>query len=266
MAKWVSEIIPDPKILLALEPEEIAPIVLEFLNSLSQDERGYLNRYAFGLHGGRGYAHEYQQRVACALMEGWMWLEREGLIAPNPEQHGDWVFITRRGQQMKSRANLEAYRRANVLPRQLLHPVLAAKIVAPFTRGDYDTAVFQAFKEVEVAVRTKAKLPPTDIGVTLIRKAFDPNAGPLRDANAPPGEPGRSGESLRRRHRLREESAQPPERPDHGASGGGETHPHGEPSSADRGRANAGPVECVRAGRPRSGWVALPSLLPISFT
>lgn len=37
-------------------------------------------------------------------------------------------------------------------------------------------------------MRTKAKLPPTDIGVTLIRKAFDPNAGPLRDANAPPGE------------------------------------------------------------------------------
>lgn len=132
MAKWVSEIIPDPKILLALEPEEIAPIVLEFLNSLSQDERGYLNRYAFGLHGGRGYAHEYQQRVACALMEGWMWLEREGLIAPNPEQHGDWVFITRRGQQMKSRANLEAYR-----PRKRS----SSTTPAPGTRGEDCRAV-----------------------------------------------------------------------------------------------------------------------------
>ena len=65
-----------------------------------------------------------------------------------------------------------------------MHPVLAGKVVAPFIRGDYDTAVFQAFKEVEVAVRTKANLAATDIGVPLMRKAFDGKTGPLRDPGA----------------------------------------------------------------------------------
>src|SRR5262249_7924546 len=69
-------------------------------------------------------------------------------------------------------------------PRTLLHPALTTKVVAEFIRGDYDTAVFQAFKEVEVAVRAKGKFSNTDIGVPLMRKAFDAKTGPLSDANA----------------------------------------------------------------------------------
>ena len=53
---------------------------------------------------------------------------------------------------MKSAADLQAYRRAGLLPRQLLHPAIAGTVVAPFIRGDYEPAVFQAFKAVEVAV------------------------------------------------------------------------------------------------------------------
>jgi hypothetical protein len=34
-----------------------------------------------------------------------------------------------------------------------LHPSNTTRVNATFLRGDYDTAVFQAFKEVEVAVR-----------------------------------------------------------------------------------------------------------------
>jgi len=74
---------------------------------------------------------------------------------------------------MKAASDLEAYRYASLLPRQLLHPAIAGKVVPLFIRGDYDTAVFQAFKEVEVAVRAKAKLTNTDIGAKLMRKAFD---------------------------------------------------------------------------------------------
>jgi uncharacterized protein (TIGR02391 family) len=68
--------------------------------------------------------------------------------------------------------------------RQLLHPTVAAKVVGAFVRREYDTAVFQAFKEVEVAVRAKGKSPDTEMGVPLMRRAFDPKAGPLRDQNA----------------------------------------------------------------------------------
>ncbi len=113
-----------------------------------------------------------------------MWLEREGLIAPKPGQQHDWVFITRRGESLKSRSDVAAYQKANLGPRQLLHPILASKAASLSTRGDYDTAVFQAFKEAEVVVRTKAKFADTDIGTALMRKAFDPKTGPLRDPNA----------------------------------------------------------------------------------
>jgi len=49
-----------------------------------------------------------------------------------------------------------------------------------FSRGDYDTAVFQAFKEAEISVRRAAELPADLVGVALMRKAFDPKDGPIR--------------------------------------------------------------------------------------
>src|SRR5262249_1172315 len=59
---------------------------------------------------------------------------------------------------------------------------------APFLRGDYDTAVFQAFKEVEVAVRVAGNFADTDIGVDLMRKAFHKATGPLTDTGLPDAE------------------------------------------------------------------------------
>jgi uncharacterized protein (TIGR02391 family) len=55
-------------------------------------------------------------------------------------------------------------------------------------RGEYDTAVFQAFKEVEVAVRDGGGYAPTDLGVDLIRKAFHEDTGRLTDKSMPPAE------------------------------------------------------------------------------
>jgi uncharacterized protein (TIGR02391 family) len=57
-----------------------------------------------------------------------------------------------------------------------------------FLRGDHDVAVFQAFKEVEVSVRKAANakgggFPDDLVGVTLMRKAFHPDNGPLTDTS-----------------------------------------------------------------------------------
>jgi uncharacterized protein (TIGR02391 family) len=48
--------------------------------------------------------------------------------------------------------------------------------------------VFEAFREVEVAVRSASRLSDTDIGVPLMRKAFDKATGRLRDKAATEGE------------------------------------------------------------------------------
>jgi uncharacterized protein (TIGR02391 family) len=51
-------------------------------------------------------------------------------------------------------------------------------------RSEFDVAVFQAMKAVEVATREAAGLPNDLIGVKLMRKAFDPKDGPLADMEA----------------------------------------------------------------------------------
>ncbi len=91
------------------------------------------------------------------------------------------------GQQLHTRTDGNEHGEANWLPRQQLHPRIGEKAAAAFIRGDYDTAVFQAFKEVEVSVREAGGYNNTDIGVPLMRKAFG-KAGPLADAQAPEAE------------------------------------------------------------------------------
>jgi uncharacterized protein (TIGR02391 family) len=59
--------------------------------------------------------------------------------------------------------------------------VLASKAKPSFLRGDYDSAVFQAFKEVEVRVRKLSAAASSDLGVKLMRKAFNADIGPLTD-------------------------------------------------------------------------------------
>lgn len=57
-----------------------------------------------------------------------------------------------------------------------------------FMRGEFDTAVFQAVKAAEVAVREAAGFGDSVIGVDLMRKAFDLDKGPLTDQSAERGE------------------------------------------------------------------------------
>ena len=185
MTVSLHSLVPDAKILLELEPDELAGVLMEHLNSLSPSkQRQRLNRNIIcHVQTVQEYPQDQREALSQALMEAWVWLEREGLLVPNPGEQGEWVVISRRGQKLRTRGQVDSYRRANRLPRQLLHPKIAQKAEALFLRGDYDTAVFQAFKEVEVEVRKAAECADADIGVALMRKAFR-EGGPLADATA----------------------------------------------------------------------------------
>jgi len=182
----ICDLIPDPEALLALEPEELAGVVLQYLNSLEENSPSF-SRYNFSLpERVEGYPREYRQTICRALIEAWVYLEREGLVVPKPGSEG-WFFISRRGKKLATPEDFQNYRKGNLLPRGLLHPRIAQKVWATFLRGDYDTAVFQSFKEVEVCVRAAAGFASTEIGTVLMRKAFEPG-GPLADKEAPDAE------------------------------------------------------------------------------
>ena len=183
----ISSILPDHEVLLALEPEELAGYLLESLNRV--EKRGRISRHNDLLAAYlEAYPRERVEEIRMALMEAWVWLEHEGLLAPAPGAGPEWFFVTRRGTKVKSHTDLAAMRKSDMLPRRLLHPVIAQKVRSLFVRGEYDTAVFQAFKEVEVAVRGGGGFGPTDLGTDLMRKAFDPETGPLADKSLPVAE------------------------------------------------------------------------------
>jgi hypothetical protein len=59
-----------------------------------------------------------------------------------------------------------------LLPRKQLHPVIAEKVYPAFLHGKYDTAIFEAFREIEIAVRQGGGLPHDLVGEKLMRAAF----------------------------------------------------------------------------------------------
>jgi uncharacterized protein (TIGR02391 family) len=74
------------------------------------------------------------------------------------------------------------------LPESLLHPQIAAECMTSFRAGKYDTAVFEAFKALEVAMRSGAQLGHELLGTKLAARAFNPEDGPLSDAGQEGGE------------------------------------------------------------------------------
>jgi uncharacterized protein (TIGR02391 family) len=184
--------IPDPEDVLKLEPEELAGPLLAYLCERFPEGNAERSLSRYNLFVGTelfaGYPAVDHERLKRAFMEAWIWLEREGLVAPRPGEPDSWHFITRRGRQLADATSLDSYRKANLLPKKLLHPLIAAKVYNPFLRGEYDVAVFQAFKEVEVAIRKAGNFGPKDLGTDLMRRAFDSKNGPLRDRNVPEAE------------------------------------------------------------------------------
>jgi hypothetical protein len=179
---------PDPRDLLALPPEELGAILIEVVPPLVQNGRFNIQGIQATLYQSIGttYPPGTQQPVTFALAEALSWLMAQGLLIIDPTQPALWYAFTRRAQSLSTRADVEAYRKARILPDDLLTPALLQKVVPLFRRGDHDIAVFQAFKEVEVTARSTANLkgagyPDDLVGTALMRKAFHPETGPLTD-------------------------------------------------------------------------------------
>jgi len=184
MSKSLVSLFPDPEQVLQLSPEELAWVILEILTSKTDDElRQLANHHVLTFQEAKPYPR-LREEVKKVLVEGWAWLQRECLIAPRPGSGADYFIITRKGRQVTSKLEMEAYRRANLLSG-MLHPLIERESKAAFLRGEYETAIFNAFKEVEVAVRNAGGFSWNDLGVALMNEAFKPMVGPLSDKTLP---------------------------------------------------------------------------------
>jgi uncharacterized protein (TIGR02391 family) len=179
---------PDPATIVASPPETLAAWLLVYLNECGEER---YNRQNFAADVDRTYGtnniYHHNPAVRNAILEAWSWLVREGLLVEGASQPG-WFFLSRRAKLLKTTNDLAAFLKATVLPREFLHPAIAKTVWNSFLQGDYDTAVFQAFKEVEVAVRDAAGFTAADIGVPLMRKAFHSETGPLTTMSELPAE------------------------------------------------------------------------------
>lgn len=190
------EMFPDPQVLLALAPEDLAEAVLPLAASLRQNDMvllGMLSAQAQeGPGGGRGYpsSQPQLQQIQLALAEAWAWLQGNGLLIPDPGINGanGWMRLSRRAERILAEGSFKAYARTVAVPKSLLHTSIADEVWPDLVRGDLETAVFKAFRAVEISVREAGMFSDADIGVPLMRKAFDKGNGPLTDLTQPEGE------------------------------------------------------------------------------
>lgn len=183
--------IPDVEVLLALEAEELAAKVIFLLRARPETMFHFGNlRLALGMAGHAGYPPERLAEADLALAEALAWLEAQGLVVPAEGSNGQngWRHLSRRARRFEDAAAFTDYRTARLLPKELLHPAIATTVWLSFMRGAYATAVFEAMRAVEIAVREAAGFVQSEHGVPMIRKAFNPKGGPLSDPAADEGE------------------------------------------------------------------------------
>jgi uncharacterized protein (TIGR02391 family) len=182
------EALPDSSLATSLPVEELAGILLSLM---AREDCSQVYEIS-ALHNALkhpGYLEQSKWPLAKkAIAEAWWWLVSNGLLVPSPSQSSTFFEVTRLGQQVAETGSFADYRKAAILPKILLHESISDKVWPTFIRGDYDVAVFQAFKEVEVSVRAAGGYDAKSIGIALMREAFHKTDGKLTDLALPEGE------------------------------------------------------------------------------
>jgi uncharacterized protein (TIGR02391 family) len=192
----LQQLLPDVDVLLAFAPEELAPYLLEVMKSQLQNGMCTLgNLTLVSPNGGPGiYQHSAygarEKDIALAVSEAWNWLHVQGLIVPASGSNGSngWFVVSRRGRELNTQEKFQRFREAANFPKSMLHPAIADKVWIALARDDLADAVFIAYRSVEEAVRKAGGYGDAEIGVDLMRKAFDPKGGPLSDPTQEKGE------------------------------------------------------------------------------
>jgi hypothetical protein len=113
-----------PDAVLELETPDLAGLLLQFLHE-TRDWTGRTTVMRTSIIAGDRFVPSpcnNRQNVASAVVEGWSWLIREGMIVPYPlKGDPDHFTFSRLGEQLKNRSSFDEYRQRLRCPKELLH-------------------------------------------------------------------------------------------------------------------------------------------------
>ncbi len=187
MADVWSMIRDDPEKLLSISPELLAGI---FVEMWKRDKPKTIIPYNIccsvdSWQGNSLYRHD----LKIHIMEAMAFLISECILIPSPDDsHGITYVLGSRANSLNNAKDISQIGKLEFLPASILHPVIAQHARSTYLQGDYETAVFKAYKQVEIAVRDASGASDKSVGVSLMREAFKQNSGRLTDTTIEAGE------------------------------------------------------------------------------
>jgi len=103
------------------------------------------------------------------------------------EGEEEW-FPTKKGFRFLEPEFRRVVKEYALMPETYVHPLIVRKSFTLLNNGQFESAVLQAFKTIETSIREKTSAASDDVGVKLIRKAFNPDHGTLTEYNLPKAE------------------------------------------------------------------------------
>jgi hypothetical protein len=173
-----NELIPTFEILQSMSVEDVGHALLKVAKSQVQNGTFWPDGL-IQVSSRIGYREivfpEHKREVEQICGEALNWLSVNSLIMPAPGLNGSngYKMLSTKGEALADQTNLDSFRHAASFSKALLHPSIADRAWSMLNRGDYEAAELEAFRAVEEAVREVGKFKPTDIGVPMMRRAFD---------------------------------------------------------------------------------------------
>ena len=186
MARRLLQIVPKAEELLTLTPNELAWALLEDMRArLSDPVSGMAKRdllsgglFPLSVVNDAQKMRDLIPKIDKAGKNAYALLEKWELIEPADDINGrnGYIVLTDKGNATSTQTDFEGARVRSLLREEMLHPLLQGKIFQYFNSDDLNTAIFEAFKMVEIEVRSAGNYSAKEIGKTLVFKAFAPGA------------------------------------------------------------------------------------------
>ena len=117
------------------------------------------------------YPWERRAGLEEAISEAWAWLEGSALLVKDRRyaEPNTARVLSRRARQLAAEPDARRALSVRRIPKDALHPEIREDVWALYHRGKFDTAVLEAMKAVEIAVRAAAGYSDSDLVRTWLR-------------------------------------------------------------------------------------------------